>query len=202
MTWQSFYEELKGWQQGIAAILGFLALMAAALWNFRLNRRRDAHLRSEETSSIAAAIYGEIILLRKEAAQMARIVARRYADGASDLDKHFLEAHKFSEPTLYRALASKIGMLSPDLILAITEFHQHFQDARNGLPLLVASKDRPYVYSPLSFLRDVRDAVTGILPALRTIERLIAVTNPVDEELDLGMTDDVIENEEELMNAP
>jgi hypothetical protein len=30
------YEELKSWQAAIGSLLGFLALMVAALWNFRI----------------------------------------------------------------------------------------------------------------------------------------------------------------------
>jgi hypothetical protein len=71
----NFYEELKGWQGGIGSLLGFLALIVGALWNFRLNRRRDAALRAEEVVSVAAALYGEIVLLRIEAAGLARAVA-------------------------------------------------------------------------------------------------------------------------------
>jgi hypothetical protein len=44
------YKELKGWQTGIGSVFGLLALMTAAL-------------------------YGEIVLLRKEAASLARAVA-------------------------------------------------------------------------------------------------------------------------------
>lgn len=39
--WMGWYQELKTWQTGIGALLGFTALMSAALWNFHLNRVRD-----------------------------------------------------------------------------------------------------------------------------------------------------------------
>src|ERR1700722_5331259 len=71
----SLYDELKGWQSGIAALFGFIALIIGALWNFRLNRRRDAALRAEEAISVAAALYGEVVLLRMEVASLARSVA-------------------------------------------------------------------------------------------------------------------------------
>ena len=48
MVPSEFYSELKGWQTAIGSLLGFIALMVAALWNFRLNRRRDAALRADE----------------------------------------------------------------------------------------------------------------------------------------------------------
>jgi hypothetical protein len=61
--WHSIYEELKTWQQGVGALIGFVALMGAAWWNFHLNRRRDAALRNEEARAILAALYGEIVVL-------------------------------------------------------------------------------------------------------------------------------------------
>lgn len=36
MTAHIIYGELKSWQTGIGALLGFVALMVAALWNFHL----------------------------------------------------------------------------------------------------------------------------------------------------------------------
>jgi hypothetical protein len=125
------YEELKGWQGGIGSVLGFGALMVAALWNFHLNRRRDARLREEEALSIAAALYGEIVLLRKEVAALARALALAHINQGTQrypgltIDKHLVEAHKLSEPLLYNALAAKVGLLSPDLVVAIIEFHQN-----------------------------------------------------------------------------
>jgi hypothetical protein len=201
----SIYAELKGWQTAIGSVLGFLALMVAALWNFRLNRRRDARLREEEVISVAAALYGEIVLLRKEMAGLARAVANvevhEGRNGATKFDAHFLERHKLPEPLLYKVLASKIGLLSSDLILASTEFHQNFQEARTGLPLLIENPERQYGYSRSTVLMPARDAVKNIVPALRKIERMAHVAKPA-EELDLWWTEDVIWQEEELFKTP
>jgi hypothetical protein len=196
----SLYEELKGWQNGIGSLLGFLALMVAALWNFRLNRRRDAALRDEEALSVAAALYGEIILLRKEIARLSSSVAAIHLHQSSSIDRHFAKAHSLSEPMLYKALSSKIGLLSADLILAITEFHEKYQQAKSWLPLLVEDDERKYGYSPLHVLIPARDAVKEIAPALRKIERLASIDEPAAEP-DLGHTEDVIEVEEELSNT-
>ena len=69
------YNELKGWQTGISSIFGFGALIIAALWNFNLNRRRDAELKNDEALSVATALYGETLLLRKEVGRLAKVVA-------------------------------------------------------------------------------------------------------------------------------
>src|SRR5580692_8066308 len=114
----SLYDEVKGWQSGIAALLGFVALIIGALWNFRLNRRRDAALRAEEAISVAAALYGEVVLLRMEVAGLARAVSSVAISVGTDernaivrFDKHFMDAHVISEASLYIALSSKLGLL-------------------------------------------------------------------------------------------
>ncbi len=45
-----------------------------------------------------------------------------------------------------------------------------------------------------------RAAVRNIVPALRTIEQMTSIINRVDD-LDLGMTDNVIEQETEFFKA-
>lgn len=202
MSLAEFYNELKGWQTGIGSLLGFVALMVGALWNFKLNRRRDARLREEEALSVAAALYGEIVLLRKEVARLARVVANGYMDVGVQrdpiikFDSHFVEAYTLPEPLLYKSLGPKLGLLSPDLILAITEFHKNFQEVRTWLPRLIENSDRKYNYSVLSVLVPARNAVKHIQPALEKIERMASVLKPA-EDLDLGRADDLIEMEEE-----
>lgn len=191
----SLYEELKGWQAGLGASLGFMALMAAAWWNFHLNRRRDAALRAQETISVAAALYGEIVLLRQETARLARVVAAVHMNSDRGIDKHFVDAHTPSKPILYEALASKIGLLSADLVIAITEFHKNFQETRTWLPLLIENSERGYSYSPLVLLVPARDAVQNIAAAMRKIERMASISKAEDPEL--GMTETIIEMEED-----
>ena len=200
------YEELKGWQSAIGSILGFWSLMVAALWNFHLNRRRDAHLREEEALSIAAALYSEIVLLRKEVASLARALAlarinqdtQRYS--GLTIDRHLVEAHKLSEPQLFKALAAKVGLLSPDLVMAITEFHQNCQEARTWFPLLIEDDDRKYSYVSSAVLTPARNAVNNIVPALRKIESMVSVPTPAADP-DLGETEFVIKMEDEAYRA-
>ena len=197
----SLYEELKGWQGGIGALLGFIALIVGALWNFHLNRRRDAALRAEEVISIAAALYGEIVLLRMEVAALARAVANvsisigTERDPIIKFDRHFIAAHgNISEAVLYKALAGKLGLLPAELIVAITEFHKNIQEVRNGLPLLIDDPTRGYVYGASQVLIPARDAVFGITPALRAIERMANMPKP-ETAIDLGRAEGVIELE-------
>lgn len=201
MSLCDFYNELKGWQTGIGSLLGFIALMVAALWNFHLNRRRDATLRDTEALSVAAALYGEILLLRREAARVARVFAHMHLDGNTkygtivELDEHFVELYTPSEPLLYKALASKIGLLSADLIIAITEFHNNLQDIRTSMQFVIDKPGRGFRLSMSSVLRPARDAVKNIEPALRKIERMTSVPQPV-EDIDLGHAEEIIESED------
>jgi len=192
----ALHEELKSWQQGIGALSGFLALMLAALFNYRLNRRRDQALRKEEALSIVVGLYGEIILLRKELARLARSVSYSVAH-RRDIDRHFLESHKLPEVVLFNNLSSKIGLLPADLALAITEFHQNLQQAKQWLPLMIEDESRGYSYSCLSVLIPARDGTQKIVTALNQIEKWASIPT-VSRALDLGITEDVIESEEIL----
>jgi hypothetical protein len=196
MSPSDFYNELKGWQTGISSMLGFLALSWAALYNFKLNRRRDVALKDEETLSVATALYGEILLLRKEVGHLAKVVANVENYHVLTFDEYFLEAHPLSEPLLYKALATKIGLLSTDLILGITEVHQNLQEAKNSLPLLVKKPERGYGHSVLTFLIPARDAVKNIQLTLDKIERMAKILKAA-ENIDLGDAENVINREEE-----
>jgi hypothetical protein len=184
-------------------MLGFVALMVGALWNFHLNRKRDATLRAEEMLSVAVALYGEIVLLRIEAAHLARAVANVHIaigterDPGIKFDHHFVEAHALSEPLLYKALAAKLGLLPADLVLDITVFHKNLQEARTWLPLLSEDPNRRYGYSAAQVLVPARDAVCDIIPSLRKIERIAGIPKPAAA-LDLGQAEGVIAMEEEI----
>jgi hypothetical protein len=193
------YAELRSWQTAIGAILGFLALMSGALWNFYLNRRRDARLRRGEAIAVAVALYGEIVLLRREVAKIGNAVADRYmyfaARKGEIFDKHFVEAHEIPNGFIYENLADKLGFLNPDLIIEIAEFYQNLQEVRSWLPRLVDDETRKYHYSVLYVLHPARDAVTKINPALKKIEKM-AQLKDFSSNIDIGKIEQVIDFEE------
>lgn len=186
----ALYTELKAWQTGLGALFGFLALMAAALWNFSLNRRRDAALRAEESIAVAVALYGEICLLRAEVASMARVIAI-VEMGQSSITDETIELHRPSDPILYPALASKLGLLAPTLVLPITRFYADLADAKRSLPFIVDRDGRNY--SPLAVLEPALRAVDNIEPALRSVESLAEIS--ASNRPDTGNAEDVIEFE-------
>jgi hypothetical protein len=174
-----FYTELKGWQGAIGSVLGFVALIAAALFNFRLNRKRDERLRNEEIVSIACALYGEIVILRQSVARMANAVGYRYIrhgfHGDQPIDKHFVEQFAIPKPKLYLALASKVGMLQSQLTLEVVQFYARLEEAETWLPRLQEDNERPYSYGVKYVLDPAIDAVIGVTPALRIIENMAGI---------------------------
>lgn len=171
----------------ITFFFGVLALVIGALFNSYLNRRRDDYLRQEEMKSVAAALYGEILLLRSHSALLGKIVAKAYfAEGTGfpstlKFNETLLERNTLKDPILYKALASKLGLLPPDLILAVTSLHAEYQEMRDWFPMLIEKKERGFSYSVLTFLEPVNNVVLGIKPTLREFERLLQIKNPAED---------------------
>ena len=170
-----------------AFLFGLTALIIGALFNSHLNRRRDDRQRAEEAKAVAAALYGEILPLRREVALLARIVAKtHFAEGLQTnptlkFDETLLERNTLTDPLLYRSLASKLGLLEPELVLAITSFHANYQSVRDWLPRLVHNEKRSFSYSILSLLNPAREVVLGVNPALRRIEEILGVKAPAGD---------------------
>ena len=196
--WSNVYSELKEWQTGIGALLGFLALMAAALWNFRLNRLRDRELRRDEMLSVATALYGEILLLRQELTRLVTVIAKVVMRHGV-FSKDFVQIQMLKDAILYPALCHKLGLLPQEMVLAITRFHAAFEEAKRNLPFLAEDKDRGFTYNPLIVLQSAVTAVEEITPALRKIEKLANLEEAIQP--DLGHAKDVIEWEEEKFKS-
>src|SRR5690348_14897307 len=83
-----FFSWLKQQPQGTASFigtlagssLGFLALLAGALFNAHLNRRRDDRQRQQDRAAVAAALYGELQLTRENLLSNAELLRQ----GASE----------------------------------------------------------------------------------------------------------------------
>lgn len=183
MDFADFYIELKSWQAAIGSVIGFSALMAGALFNAHLNRERDNRLRADEIKAVAAALYGEVVLLRKSLIRMANAVARRhFAHGMGrhrdqPFDRHFREQIALPEPKLYPALADKVGTLPSQMALEIVAFYARLEEAQTWLARLDDDPTRPYSYSVAYVLDPAIDAITGILPTLRLIESMAGLAD-------------------------
>ena len=198
---QDIFAELKPWQTGLGAllgaVLGFLSLAFAALYNFKLNRRRDRELRETETRSVAAAIYGEIIPLRDELAQMAKKVAdsERLHGGLRKHPGFRSDVYRLSEPVIFPRLAEKFGLLKPDLAFSISKFYSNLEIATKNLEVLVAPQERPRSSCTI-FLRPAVSGVKEIQPTLGKIQNMLGMPNI--EEPDIGYAEAIIEVEEEI----
>jgi hypothetical protein len=181
IDWGQVYNELKGWQSGIGTLVGFVTLILGALFNARLNRERDARLRSDEMIAVASALYGEVVVLRKAVARMANAVAQRYEQHGvgyikgEPFDRHFIEGITPPSLRLYPALASKVGMLPSEIALEVVRFYARVEEAQTWLPRLQRDAERGFTYSVLYVLDPAIEAVTGVLPALSAIEDLAGI---------------------------
>lgn len=175
--WLCLYAEARQWQTGIGALLGFLALMAAALFNFSLNRRRDRQLRREEMLSVAAALYGEILLFRKELAVLASAV-KAYKAGIGE-HSDLLRCTP-GKPLIYQALAYKLGLLPSELVLGIVQFYDHVEGARRGLEGF--GRPAAGVIEPEDMiLEDAQRGIEEAKPVLRSIEHLADIRSQVKD---------------------
>ena len=174
------------WQPVIGYLAGIVTVLIAATIGFRLNRRRDEYLRSQDIKSIAAALYAEIVTLRVHAAKMANLVAARYEDHGvgrfrgEPFDSHFFEMVPMPTAPIYSGLLAQIGKLPAEVLLGIVQFHAAYEDARYWLPRLEEKDDRPYQYGVLYVLRPAMNAIVRIQPTLNTIEGLVGVSRPIE----------------------
>jgi hypothetical protein len=201
-----WYSEALKWQGAIGsmigATLGFLALLAGALINYRLNRRRDTKLHQAEALSVAVALYSEIVMLRKSVAFVcSRLSWSFYNHGTrgsgEKIDDHFMSKMPKLNAPIYSALASKLGMLSPDLLLEIAGFHGSLVEVEMSLPLMIEDPKRGYTYGSGYVLKPGVSAVTQGLKAMRMIEKMAEI-KPADEKVQLGRTDAMLDHEDSM----
>lgn len=181
----------------IATVVGGALALLGMWFKQVLDQRRDSRLREQEARAVMAALYGEVRLFWRELETLGGRVSgtfKRMALSDVTFDEHFLEVARLSEPLLYKSLAPKIGMLPPDLVLAITEFHANLEACRQWTPRLVDNKERKFSYSVLHVLVPIRDAVRNITPAVRKIEAILNITIPAQIP-DLSSVEGVIEFE-------
>lgn len=186
-NWISHQGSATAFGAVVTFVFGLTAVLIGALFNAHLNRRRDDRLRNEELKSVAAALYGEILLLREEIARMSKIVAKTYFQEGLyprprlKFDQNLLERNTLEDPILYPALASKLGVLPADLVLAVTRFHADYESVRGWLPRMVENEERGFSYSVLSLLEPAESAVLGVNSALRRFEGILGLDTPAPD---------------------
>jgi len=167
--------ELRNWQPLIGAALGFGALTWGALYNYRLGRKRDDAIREQEARSVALGLYSEINLISKQLASSANSVGSwfmRAGISGSGLPSYFSDGFVLPEPTLFRALAPKVGMLPPDVLMSVTRFYGYYGEALSHLPKIHDTPESPIGYGVEWFLGPAVSAIDEVQSALREIERM------------------------------
>jgi hypothetical protein len=180
MTAENLCMELKGWQPLLGAALGFFALTWGALYNYRLNRKRDDAIREKETLSVALGLYGEISLISRELASLANSVGAWYLRTGvygHDLPAHYSASFVFPEPILYKALAAKVGMLSPEVLVPVTKFYGYYSEAIGHFPKILEDNGRGISYGVEWVLTPAISAIEDVQSALREIERIGGITD-------------------------
>ena len=91
---------------------------------------------------------------------------------------------------IYPALASRLGLLKPDLVLGITRFYSNCEEARRGFLELITERTG-IRYASTIVLRPAVDGVRDVQPTLRAMESMIGA--PEAERPKLGLGPDIIE---------
>lgn len=182
MTICEVYAELKGWQPVIGAMLGFGALTWGALYNFKLGRKRDDVIREKDALAVALGLYAEINIISVELAKLANAIGGWYTRtgySGRSVPAHFSDSFILPEASLYKALAPKIGMLAPDLLMPIVRFYGLYGEVVAYFPKILEKNEESSIsYGVEWVLEPAIRAIDGVEPALREIERIGTIVRP------------------------
>lgn len=91
----------------LGSAIGLAAILLGALWNARLNRKRDELIMNDEAKSVAAAIGAEL------SAYVESLCGRmmQAASGPEDRTQAAMQMMIMPAPVVWPALAGKIGLL-------------------------------------------------------------------------------------------
>lgn len=119
IDWCDWSCELAKWQTLIAGIVG----IGVALVAYCLSRRRDRALRDEEAKAVAAAMYGELILIASDLSLLADTVLKA-EERQSPLAEN--EFDTFIPPPLVirDSVSHKSGLLPPPIFSGFAGFYQ------------------------------------------------------------------------------
>jgi hypothetical protein len=138
-----FFNWLNQQPQGTASflgtlagsILGFIALLLGAMYNARLNRKRDDRLRDQDRASLATALYAELKQIRDGLIANAEMLKQPDFDPTSGgLYVRIPQVRLFPE------LVTNIGLLPPDAIRAVADAYANIDQYQHDLLLI----DRAY----------------------------------------------------------
>lgn len=95
----------------LGSAIGLVAILLGALYNARLMRRRDDKIMNDEAKAIAVAIGAEM----KVHAELLCGRMRQAFLGPDGRSEALMKALRATDPVVWPALASRVGILDPDL---------------------------------------------------------------------------------------
>jgi hypothetical protein len=132
-----FFNWLNQQPQGTASFLGtlagstlgFIALLLGAMYNARLNRKRDDRLRDQNRTSLATALYAELKQFRDVWIAYTEMLKQPGSGLASVLVRT-------PQARLFPKLVAEIGLLPPDAIRAVSDAYAVIDQYEHDLLLL------------------------------------------------------------------
>lgn len=105
------------------AAIGLIAILAGALYNAELSRKRDAMLRSDEKRTLAGAILAELSSVRAIVISTQEWLSLESKD--ADLNIVLLEWKSYME--IYHASVGKLGLFSPEIASDVVSVYLEFR---------------------------------------------------------------------------
>lgn len=144
----------------VASLLGFGTLVAGALFNAELNRRRDDRLRRQEAKSLAAALLAEL--------QGIREVFRENANREVEADTWIVTPDINDQAVVMPKVTDKLGLLGdPELIRKLIDAHAVVRQYYERVVMLGGVSQEP---SPGRRLAHVPS------PSVPSVQKLMKVT--------------------------
>lgn len=116
------WEILQGWQQAIGAIVGFVALAMAALFNAHLNRKRDDRLQGRDGMLLARSLQAEVKTIVAQLRELRRFCDETKVKNPLDAAKK-VQGMLVPIETVYPQVGAKIGLLDERAAQAVVHFY-------------------------------------------------------------------------------
>ena len=128
------YSELKTWQAGIAALIGFGGLIAAVLVSARKQRDRDDRIRDQETEAMARALRSEIVditaFLNIKNNNIRELISEN--EGSENITfrtTNFRDLVIPPIPQVYERCMEKVGFLPPETSKNVMDYYGYLKVA-------------------------------------------------------------------------
>lgn len=123
----------------LGSFVGLLAILIGALYNARLNRRRDRELYEQEIASLRAAIGTELRCYAGTLVERFGFLDQASKEGAMVYGSNLTERLHIEPPNIYGSLAGRVGLLPSDQASSVVEAWHFFTTVHNKLRALAKS---------------------------------------------------------------